>query len=313
MPRSRSIKPGFYSNEDLAECSHQARLLFPALWQMADRRGRLEDRPKRIKAYAWPFENADVESQLNELIRHGFLVRYSVCGRKLLWIAKFKENQHCHKDEAESELPPFDDAATVEPPYGHDASTVAAPCEHDKGTAPIRLVSVINNLESVICNQQSELPFAADAVARDEPPSDSPPKDKKSSKPPSRVAAEIKYLPEFEAWWLSFPSDVDGRRRDKKRAYGEWTKISAREYPALEQATKHYSASDVVKRGKVMKPVNWLNEWRDWIAPPAAKSTKGSVGPKSVTPGRDAYEAFYGNGDGSGKPENDTRLLNSAG
>ena len=35
MARARNIKPGFYKNEDLAECSLTARFIFPGLWMLA--------------------------------------------------------------------------------------------------------------------------------------------------------------------------------------------------------------------------------------------------------------------------------------
>jgi len=35
--RARNIKPGFFSNEDLAECSPWSRLCFAGLWLLADR------------------------------------------------------------------------------------------------------------------------------------------------------------------------------------------------------------------------------------------------------------------------------------
>jgi hypothetical protein len=46
---ARNITPGFNRNDALAECSVAARLMYPGLWCMADREGRLEDQPKRIK------------------------------------------------------------------------------------------------------------------------------------------------------------------------------------------------------------------------------------------------------------------------
>jgi hypothetical protein len=49
MPRTRQIKPGFFKNDELAELPIEARLLFAGLWTIADREGRLEDRPKKIK------------------------------------------------------------------------------------------------------------------------------------------------------------------------------------------------------------------------------------------------------------------------
>ena len=58
--RSRNIKPGFYTNEDLAECSCWARLIFPGLWMMADKNGVLENRPKRIKAQLIPCDSVEI-------------------------------------------------------------------------------------------------------------------------------------------------------------------------------------------------------------------------------------------------------------
>ncbi|MDI9733891.1 hypothetical protein QM259_16735 [Acinetobacter baumannii] len=49
MARSRNIKPSFFMNEDIIELPFEARLLFIGLWILADREGRLENRPKKIK------------------------------------------------------------------------------------------------------------------------------------------------------------------------------------------------------------------------------------------------------------------------
>ena len=74
MARARNIKPGFYKNEDLAECSPWARLIFPGLWMLADREGRMEDRPKRIKGELLPYDSIDVDPLLEELARWGFIL-----------------------------------------------------------------------------------------------------------------------------------------------------------------------------------------------------------------------------------------------
>ena len=55
MARARNVKPGLMANERLAELPAIARLLFVYLWVLADREGRLEDRPKRIAAQALPY------------------------------------------------------------------------------------------------------------------------------------------------------------------------------------------------------------------------------------------------------------------
>jgi len=54
VARARNIKPGFFKNDQLAECHPLARLLFAGLWCEADRAGRLKDRPKRLKVECLP-------------------------------------------------------------------------------------------------------------------------------------------------------------------------------------------------------------------------------------------------------------------
>lgn len=106
MARARNIKPGFFKNEDLAECNAWARLLFAGLWTLADREGRLEDRPKRIKGELFAFDSIEVEPLLADLANRGFIHRYAVEGRGLIQIVAFHKHQNPHHREPESELPP---------------------------------------------------------------------------------------------------------------------------------------------------------------------------------------------------------------
>lgn len=121
MARSRNIKPGFFQNEDLAECCAWARLLFIGLWTLADRQGRLEDRPKRIKGAVFPFDPVDVEPLLSELDRFRFIVRYEVAGLRLIQVRNFLKHQTPHYTERASALPaPVDPVANspVDPAQG---------------------------------------------------------------------------------------------------------------------------------------------------------------------------------------------------
>lgn len=106
MARARNIKPGFFKNEDLAECSLAARLCFAGLWTLADREGRLEDRPKRIKGELFAFDSIEVEPLLFELQKHGFIYRYEVNGLELIQILAFHKHQNPHHREPPSDLPP---------------------------------------------------------------------------------------------------------------------------------------------------------------------------------------------------------------
>lgn len=106
MARLRTIKPTFFLDEDLAECHPLSRLLFAGLWCIADREGRLEDRPRRIKVEVLPYDDCDVDVLLNELASKSFIVRYVIDGRSLIAIPKWAKHQQPHYKEVASVLPP---------------------------------------------------------------------------------------------------------------------------------------------------------------------------------------------------------------
>lgn len=105
MARTRDLKPSFFKNEVLAECEPLARLLFAGLWTLADREGRLEDRPKKIKAEVIPYDNCDCDAMLSQLAEHGFIIRYRVNDIAYIQIVTFKDHQKFHPNEQASKLP----------------------------------------------------------------------------------------------------------------------------------------------------------------------------------------------------------------
>lgn len=122
MARSRNIKPGFFMNDLLAEVDPLGRLLFAGLWTIADREGRLEDRPRRIKAEILPYDNCDVDQLLDDLEKLEFVLRYEVAGERYIQIINFSKHQNPHKNETASEIPA---------PEEHDAKTVQVSCKSD--------------------------------------------------------------------------------------------------------------------------------------------------------------------------------------
>ncbi|WP_025126452.1 hypothetical protein [Pseudomonas sp. PH1b] len=128
MARSRNIKPGFFSNEDLADLDFSARLLFIGMWTEADREGRLEDRPKRLKMALFPADNVDIDGMLDALESKGFIRRYEASGIKAIQVVNWSKHQNPHVKEAASTIP----AEGQEPPIQgeHGASTIQAPGEH---------------------------------------------------------------------------------------------------------------------------------------------------------------------------------------
>ncbi|MGL4667545.1 MAG: hypothetical protein ACRCWR_06415 [Saezia sp.] len=105
VARARNIKPAFFMNEALVELPFETRLLFIGLWMLADREGRLEDRPKRIKMALFPADNINIEECLVELEARGLIDRYEVLGLKVIFVCNFKKHQSPHHTEKASELP----------------------------------------------------------------------------------------------------------------------------------------------------------------------------------------------------------------
>ncbi len=103
--RARNIKPGFWKNEDLVELPFEHRLLFIGLWMLADREGRLEDRPKRIKMELFPGDQVDVDAGLSCLAQMELLRRYEVDGRKYVQVENFVKHQMPHHKEVASKIP----------------------------------------------------------------------------------------------------------------------------------------------------------------------------------------------------------------
>ena len=110
MARARNIKPSFFKNELLGEADPLLGLLFISLWTLADKAGRLEDRPLRIKAETFAYrEGIDINGYLTQLLSLGFIDRYkAVCNGKeinVIEIINFTKHQTPHSTEKPSELP----------------------------------------------------------------------------------------------------------------------------------------------------------------------------------------------------------------
>jgi hypothetical protein len=126
----RTIKPGFFQNEELAEMEPLACLLFAGLWCWADREGRLEDRPKRLKNEIFPARACDIDALLDQLAAGGFIERYAVDGARYIQVSAFLVHQNPHYKELPSVIPPppsADGRPTVEQPSADGHAVLAGP------------------------------------------------------------------------------------------------------------------------------------------------------------------------------------------
>lgn len=109
--RSRNIKPGYFDNELLGvdETDPLIHLLFAGLWCYADKAGRCQDRPLKIKSRIFPHRNISPDvfnGYLTELERMNFILRYEIDGEHYIQVLNFHVHQSPHKTEKDSVIPP---------------------------------------------------------------------------------------------------------------------------------------------------------------------------------------------------------------
>lgn len=105
MARIRTIKPEFFTSEDVVSLTPLARLFYVALWCEADREGRLSWKPKTLKMRYLPGDSCDIDALSRELVELGMLAIYEVDGKQYAEIPSFKNHQVINNREAESSIP----------------------------------------------------------------------------------------------------------------------------------------------------------------------------------------------------------------
>lgn len=110
MARIRTIKPEFFTSEDIVSLSPMARLLYIALWCEADREGRLVWKPKTFKMRYFPCDSCNIDKLCAEILDIGLVVQY---GDNYAFIPAFHAHQHINPRESASQLPKPDIDATV--------------------------------------------------------------------------------------------------------------------------------------------------------------------------------------------------------
>jgi len=102
MARIRTIKPGFFTSDDVCALSPLARLLFIGLWCEADREGRMEWKPRTFKRSYLPDDIVDPDAVAGELVKQGVIIIY---GQGLAYIPSFRKHQIVNARESASKLP----------------------------------------------------------------------------------------------------------------------------------------------------------------------------------------------------------------
>ena len=102
MARIRTIKPEFFTSEDIVGLSPLARILYIAMWCEADKEGRMAWKPKTFKMRYLPGDNVDIDALCAEILAAKLVILY---GDGLAFIPTFGRHQHINPRESVSTLP----------------------------------------------------------------------------------------------------------------------------------------------------------------------------------------------------------------
>ncbi|MBG4422251.1 hypothetical protein I5F55_28480 [Pseudomonas aeruginosa] len=301
MARARNIKPSFFKNEDLADLEPFDRLLFIGLWCLADREGRLEYRPRRIKIELFPGDSYDVETGLANLMKKGFIEHYDVAGFSVILLPNFTRHQSPHSTEKDSELPDRNGYLTVNErargkvvagkqrlvhaetgicvDANNSALTVKTPeqSQSEPVDAPTHNALIPDSLNPDYLNPEEdqetlgdsdESPTASDDLAGGE-------------EPPAQDRSE--YSEEFNRFWSEYPRRH--RSVTKKPAWKAWkARLRAGVKPEeLIQAAKNYhalmSAERRVGTQYVRRPETFIGPDEHW------QECVGEQSPTGACPG----------------------------
>jgi len=250
MARSRNIKPGFFLDDELAELDPLARLLFIGLWIVADCEGRLEYRPKRIKAEILPYDDCNIAKLLGDLAQSQFIAIYNVKEKRYIAIANFAKHQNPHPNEVRkgSAIPSPEECAT------ETLETEEIANNHDK-TLQERDESITNPADSLLL-----IPSTPNGTCAND--------------------AQIG----FEDFWAEYP-----KKKDKAKAKAKWKskKLDSKAEIILEDV-RNRKVNDYDWRkedGKYIPyPSTYLNgkRWEDEITPIPKGTVTGINGKKPV-------------------------------
>ncbi len=258
MPRARLLKPDFFRSEDIGLLPLGARLLFQGLWTLADRQGRLLDRPRRFAIDLFPYDaDPPIEQWLGAMVERGLIVRYTAVGHECIQIVNFVKHQNPHPREPSFELP--------------------EPCSHNVGQSPDKKLpgkdEPCRTAGRTYMSSPDLLPlFLASGSGRAIPVVPSTSTD---VEPESPDVEQQEYPASFLEVWVG-----TGKHGVKFKAMKAWRAHGKPPWNRIRPAWEAYMASDRPSAGYVQDLSTWLNGkgWTQEWQPAAARRQGKSAG-----------------------------------
>jgi uncharacterized phage protein (TIGR02220 family) len=113
MARIRTIKPEFWTSEQVADCSPNTRLLFIGMWSFCDDNGIHPASLKRIKMEVFPSDSiseSELQTGIQELITSRLLSEYDVAGKRFWQVTGWHNHQRIDRPTFKFPLPKSSEA-----------------------------------------------------------------------------------------------------------------------------------------------------------------------------------------------------------
>lgn len=214
---------------------------------MADKEGRLEDRPARIKAEVLPYDDCDIDKLLQALCKDlqggdEFIIRYFIDGKSYIVIPKFAEHQYPHHREKESIIPPYQGEAKPGRARG-------------KPRARLNMGTVEPQLSPDPAHLNPESPILNPYI---------------SSETEFRLETEPKkFMPDYEGLYANYPRK-EGKADGLKKCRKEFATPEL--YAKLKKAVSNYALAHRDGHPYAQHLYHFSTfvngKWLDWIEPP---------------------------------------------
>lgn len=139
MARIRTVKPEFWTSEQIAECSPIARLLFIGIWSFSDDRGIHPASVKRLKMEVFPSDSItdeDLQTMVAELEGAGLLISYHAWGKDYWQVTGWAKHQKIDKPTYRHPEPGALEKRVEPPPPAPENSTPPSRKGGEKAASP---------------------------------------------------------------------------------------------------------------------------------------------------------------------------------
>jgi hypothetical protein len=246
MARIRSVKPEFWTSEQVMRLSIPARLAFIGMWNYCDDAGNIPASNMGLKAKLFPsdtLETTSMQGWTGELLREGLIAEYEAAGHAFWHVTGWWRHQRIEKPQP-PKYPPF--------PEDYRSPTGPFPENYRSGTGTFPVG------EDEDGNGWDGSGWDGNGIDKKRKRVETPPRAPRGS----RLPDDWVLSDELRAWTTRERPDIDAERTaDEFRDY--WT----------------------AKPGKDGLKLDWTKTWRNWVRNERGHYARnGRAGPTPETP-----------------------------